>query len=122
MELFCQIGFSGQQIIPGKGIVFPQHIAVAAVLLGNGCGAGIHIGIGIAQTKTLAKLANHFAKQNRSTTHGVFCALKDPMRQKILLNNPIGEIWGIGKALEDNAFIKNATIIWDASTNTMNFS
>ena len=62
---------------------------------------GIHIGIGIAQTKTLAKLANHFAKQNRSTTHGVFCALKDPMRQKILLNNPIGEIWGIGKALED---------------------
>ena len=27
-----------------------------------------------------------------------------------------------GKALEDNAFIKNATIIWDASTNTMNFS
>ena len=62
---------------------------------------GIHIGIGIAQTKTLAKLANHFAKQNRSTTHGVFCALKDPMRQKILLNNPIGEIWRIGKALED---------------------
>ncbi|MBQ4246520.1 MAG: Y-family DNA polymerase [Succinivibrio sp.] len=63
---------------------------------------GIQIGVGVAKTKTLAKLANHHAKQHRNETHGVFSVLEDAQRQRILLENPIGEIWGIGKKNEEH--------------------
>lgn len=63
---------------------------------------GINIGIGIARTKTLAKLANHYAKKNQDKTNGVFSVLSDHQRQKILLAFPIGEIWGIGRRLEEH--------------------
>lgn len=62
---------------------------------------GIQIGVGVAKTKTLAKLANHHAKQHRNETHGVFSVLEDAQRQRILLENPIGEIWGIGKKMRN---------------------
>ncbi len=56
---------------------------------------GLTVGVGIAQTKTLAKLANHAAKQ-WSKTGGVL-DLSDPLRQrKLLAITPVQDIWGIG--------------------------
>jgi len=55
---------------------------------------GITVSIGIAQTRTLAKLANHIAKKGRP---GVFFlngtdAQHDALFKKI----PVSEVWGIG--------------------------
>lgn len=59
---------------------------------------GLTVGVGIAQTKTLAKLANHAAKQ-WSKTGGVL-DLSDPVRQrKLLAITPVQDIWGIGRRI-----------------------
>ncbi|WP_240224619.1 translesion error-prone DNA polymerase V subunit UmuC [Rheinheimera hassiensis] len=59
---------------------------------------GIAICVGIAPTKTLAKLAN-FAAKKWSATGGVV-DLSDSVRQRKLLSLiPVDEIWGIGRQL-----------------------
>lgn len=61
---------------------------------------GISVCVGIAPSKTLAKLANHTAKQY-SATRGVV-DLTDPARQKKLLSlTPVSEIWGVGSKLSE---------------------
>lgn len=54
---------------------------------------GITTSIGIAETKTLAKLASSLAKKNQG-----ICILKadDKNTELILKNTPAGKIWGIG--------------------------
>lgn len=59
---------------------------------------GIHVSVGIAPTKTLAKLANHAAKQY-AATQGVV-DLTDSLRQRRLLALvPVQEVWGVGRRL-----------------------
>ncbi len=59
---------------------------------------GIHVCVGIAPTKTLAKLANHAAKQYPATLGTV--DLSDPQRQRRLLGLlPVQEVWGVGRRL-----------------------
>lgn len=59
---------------------------------------GLACGIGIAQTRTLAKLANHAAK-TWPATKGVV-VLNERHRQRKLLNLlPVSEVWGIGRKL-----------------------
>lgn len=56
------------------------------------------VGVGIAPTKTLAKLANHAAKQWKKT-EGVV-DLSEPLRQKKLMAlMPVEEVWGVGRRL-----------------------
>lgn len=57
---------------------------------------GISVGVGIAPTKTLAKLANHGAKKYPAT--GSVVDLMDPERQRRLLALvDVGQIWGVGR-------------------------
>lgn len=57
---------------------------------------GITVGVGIAPTKTLAKLANHAAKKYPAT--GSVVDLMNPDRQKRLLALvDVSEIWGVGR-------------------------
>lgn len=59
---------------------------------------GITVCVGIAPTKTLAKLANHAAKTWPKT--GGVVDLTDKMRQrKLLALLPVEEVWGIGGKL-----------------------
>lgn len=59
---------------------------------------GISVSVGIAPTKTLAKLANNAAKRYKKT--GGVVDLSVEQRQKKLLNiTPVKEIWGIGSRL-----------------------
>ncbi len=61
---------------------------------------GIPVSIGIAPTKTLAKIANRVAK-NQAATQGVF-DLRDPQQQAIILRNcATKDIWGIGNRLAE---------------------
>ena len=56
---------------------------------------GIPISIGIAGTKTLGKVANHFAK--RYPGYRGVCMINDgDKRAKALALTPIGDVWGIG--------------------------
>ncbi|MBQ9173805.1 MAG: Y-family DNA polymerase [Bacteroidales bacterium] len=56
---------------------------------------GIPVSIGIAPTKTLAKVANHFAKRYAGYK-GVCTIDNDEKRLKALSLTPIDDIWGIG--------------------------
>ena len=56
---------------------------------------GIPVSIGIAATKTLAKMANRYAKKKHART-GVFWAANDHLLQEMLENTPVKDIWGIG--------------------------
>ncbi|PKH14647.1 DNA polymerase V subunit UmuC [Pseudomonas sp. 43NM1] len=63
---------------------------------------GIPVGVGIARTKTLAKLANHTAKRLLDITGGVV-DLCDPFKRDwTLRNTDVGEVWGIGRRMKAN--------------------
>lgn len=66
--------------------------------------------IGIGRTKTLAKLANKYAKQNQEY-NGVFNSL---YKEEIVLKSlPIEEVWGIGSKLSKFLYKKNITTPYD---------
>src|SRR5690554_2212754 len=59
---------------------------------------GIQVCVGIAPTKTLAKLANHGAKQYPAT--GGVVDLTSPVRQqKLMAITSVDEVWGVGRQL-----------------------
>ena len=55
---------------------------------------GIPVSMGIAPTKTLAKIANKLAKKNKSEG-GVFI-IEHGMIEGVLKNYPVEDVWGIG--------------------------
>ena len=59
---------------------------------------GITVCVGIAPTKTLAKLANHAAK-TWPKTGGVVDLTSTERQRKLLSLLPVGEVWGIGGKL-----------------------
>jgi DNA polymerase V len=56
---------------------------------------GLPVSIGIAPTKTLAKVANYKAKRD---PRGVFNLCCPAIREQILNTFPIEEVWGIGRS------------------------
>ena len=60
---------------------------------------GIPVGVGIARTKTLAKLANHTAKRLQAQTGGVVDICDDFKRDWVLRNTEVKEVWGIGRRM-----------------------
>ena len=68
---------------------------------------GIPVSIGIAETKTLAKLANRFAKK----TDGISNLYRSPFVEDALRVTPVKDLWGIGRASVEkleNCGVKNA--------------
>ncbi|MFG0851574.1 translesion error-prone DNA polymerase V subunit UmuC [Pseudomonas sp. FYR_2] len=59
----------------------------------------IPVGIGIARTKTLAKLANHTAKRLQAQTGGVVDICDPFKRDWVLRNTEVKEVWGIGRRM-----------------------
>jgi DNA polymerase V len=64
---------------------------------------GIPVSIGIAPTKTLAKLANDYAKKH--TTEGVY-SISDEIPAEILAL-PIVDVWGIGRKSAEKCIQQN---------------
>lgn len=60
---------------------------------------GIPVGVGIARTKTLAKLANHTAKRLLEHTGGVVNVCDPFKRDWVLRNTQVKEVWGIGRRM-----------------------
>ncbi|MDP4572948.1 translesion error-prone DNA polymerase V subunit UmuC [Pseudomonas sp. LPH60] len=72
---------------------------------------GIPVGVGIAPTKTLAKLANHTAKRLQAQTGGVVDITDSAKRDWVLRNTDVAEVWGIGRRMKvhlDGMGIKSA--------------
>ncbi|TAN53810.1 MAG: Y-family DNA polymerase, partial [Rhodospirillales bacterium] len=59
---------------------------------------GIPVGVGFGPTKTLAKLANYLAKKV-AAFDGVASLMEPEVRAVVLAQIPIGEVWGVGRAL-----------------------
>ena len=59
---------------------------------------GVPVSIGVAPTKTLAKIASHFAKKYKGY-RGVCMMDTDGKRLKALSMTPIDDVWGIGHRL-----------------------
>lgn len=57
---------------------------------------GIPVSVGIAGTKTLAKLANSVAKRS-AEAQGVFDATHSIPREHVLEGTPVEDVWGIGR-------------------------
>ncbi|HSX21009.1 MAG TPA: Y-family DNA polymerase [Gammaproteobacteria bacterium] len=60
---------------------------------------GVPVSIGIAPSKTLAKVANHIAKKHVGT-HRVFYLDCTQKTQGILQEFAVGDVWGIGRQTE----------------------
>jgi DNA polymerase V len=58
---------------------------------------GVPVSVGLAETKTLAKLANHIAKKS-AKCDGVLDLVRSPYLDEALARTPVEEIWGVGPA------------------------
>ena len=73
---------------------------------------GIPTGVGIAPTKTLAKVANHLAKKQKAW--GSVCVLETPEQIETALRAlPVGKIWGIGRQHEKLLVQHQVLTAWD---------
>ena len=88
---------------------------------------GIPVSIGVAPTKTLAKVANHVAKKHKK--NGVFVLKNKATIQEVLKYVPVDELWGIGrryaKFLSQRGFqtaydLANASESWIRTNMTVN--
>ncbi|MDU9402919.1 Y-family DNA polymerase [Pseudomonas sp. zfem004] len=87
----CFADFTG---IPGNLTQFGRDIRARVLRC-----TGIPVGVGIARTKTLAKLANHMAKRLQAQTGGVVDICEPFKRDWVLRNTGVEEVWGIGKRM-----------------------
>jgi len=73
---------------------------------------GIPVSLGIAPTKTLAKLANKFAKKYKDY-RGVCVIDTDEKREKALKLTAIGDVWGIGRQYAKKLEYYSIHTAWD---------
>ncbi|QKZ04248.1 translesion error-prone DNA polymerase V subunit UmuC [Pseudomonas eucalypticola] len=60
---------------------------------------GIPVGVGIAGTKTLSKLANHAAKKWQAQSGGVVDLRDQVKRDWVLKKCPASDVWGVGRRM-----------------------
>lgn len=75
-------------------------------------GVGIPISLGVASTKTLAKMASVFAKKYKGY-NGVCIIDSDEKREKALKLFPIGDVWGIGRRYSKKLEYNGVMTAWD---------
>ena len=75
-------------------------------------GTGIPISLGIAPTKTLAKMASKFAKKHKGY-EGVCLIDSDEKREKALKLFPVEDVWGIGYRSVDKLTYHGIKTAWD---------
>lgn len=79
------------------------------------------VGVGIAQTKTLAKLANHAAKK-WTKTGGVLDLSNVDRQRKLMALVPVEDVWGVGRRISkklNSMGIMTAKDLSEQDTNTI---
>ena len=88
---------------------------------------GVPVTVGIAATKTLAKVANHLAKTSEKAA-GVLDLTDSPYLDLALARTPVEEVWGVGPAYAarlkargiENAFqLRDADVRWARKSMTV---
>jgi len=69
--------------------------------------------VGFGPSKTLAKVANHFAKKNKTMTKGVVDLTDPELREAVLKQVPVRKIWGIGSRLAQALVDRRIYTAWD---------
>lgn len=80
-----------------------------------GRNVGIPVCVGIAATKTLAKLANHCAKKRYAGDNSVcdFGQLTADARSELFARIPVGDIWGVGRRISEQLIALNIATVED---------
>ncbi|KTT25166.1 DNA polymerase V subunit UmuC [Pseudomonas oryzihabitans] len=73
---------------------------------------GIPVSVGIAGTKTLAKLANAAAKRWPERTGGVLDLREPAVRDWVLRHSPVDDVWGVGRRLAARLRVDGVTTAW----------
>jgi DNA polymerase V len=79
---------------------------------------GIPVCVGIADTKTLAKLANHCAKKGFAGANGVcdLGRLNEYERSVLFANIPVGDVWGAGRKITEKLLTMGIKTVEDLRT------
>jgi len=83
---------------------------------------GIPVCVGIANTKTLAKLANHCAKKRFAGKDGVcdFGRYTPTQVSKLFATIPVGDIWGVGRKITERLIAMKIETVEDLRTADQN--
>ncbi|NML19633.1 Y-family DNA polymerase [Pseudoflavitalea sp. G-6-1-2] len=76
---------------------------------------GISVSIGVAPTKTLAKLANYIAKKDKAASQCVTVIATKEEQLKALKTTRVNNVWGIGWSYAEKLINQGITSAWDLS-------
>lgn len=76
---------------------------------------GISVSVGVARTKTLAKIANHMAKKNKVSTKCVTILDTPEAEHNALRSAKVASIWGVGRANADKLINMGISSAFDLS-------
>lgn len=82
---------------------------------------GLAVGVGIAQTKTLAKLANHAAKKWQRQTGGVVDLSNLDRQRKLMAALPVDEVWGVGRRISKKLEVMGIKTVLDLADTDIRF-
>ncbi|RKS87558.1 DNA polymerase V [Orbus hercynius] len=74
---------------------------------------GIPVSIGIASTRTLAKVANHIAKKQAIYQSVCYLPNDSALLIKTLKQFPVGDVWGVGRRIASKLQILGIHTAWD---------
>ncbi|MBO9200111.1 MULTISPECIES: Y-family DNA polymerase [Niastella] len=77
---------------------------------------GISVSIGVAPTKTLAKLANYLAKKNKAATQCVYVLANRQQQVTAMKQTRVGNVWGVGYSYAQKLVNLGITSAWELST------
>jgi DNA polymerase V len=77
---------------------------------------GISVSIGVAPTKTLAKLANYLAKKNKAATQCVTVLATREDQVTAMKQTRVNNVWGVGGAYAKKLINLGITSAWELST------
>jgi DNA polymerase V len=76
---------------------------------------GISVSIGVAPTKTLAKLANYIAKKNKAATECVTVLATREQQVAAMKSTRVSNVWGVGRSYANKLINQGITSAWDLS-------
>ncbi|WP_392560239.1 Y-family DNA polymerase [Orbus mooreae] len=74
---------------------------------------GIPVSIGIASTRTLAKVANHIAKKQAAYQSVCYLANDSALLIEALKQFPVGDVWGVGRRIAEKLQVLGIHTAWD---------
>lgn len=77
---------------------------------------GISVSVGVAPTKTLAKLANYLAKKNKAASNCIKVLASPEQLAQALQSTRVGYVWGVGRAFANKLINQGITSAWELST------